>query len=83
MNKYDDITNYLASEPQIKNDFDYLTSYITVFLYKNMNREKLEEFYGKIPAIFDRIFSISAKTRSTKHITKSLVDLLNNEKTTF
>lgn len=83
MNKYDDISNYLSTEPNIKNDFDHLTGYITVFLYKNANREKMDDFYNKIPLTFDRIFGISAKTRNTKQVVKSLVDLLNNEKTSF
>ena len=84
MNKYDDINTFLQSETHIASDYEFLMSYINTFLYKNLNREKVDEFYKKIPAICDKLFGVSVKTGKIKQNLKvSEVDLLNKETATF
>ena len=86
MNKYDDINVFLFSEPNLKQNFEFLTNYITTFLYKNTNREKIEDFYHKFPSICDKLFGISTKSNvSSKKLrqSKCLVEVLNSETTTF
>jgi len=43
MNKYDDINNFVNSESNVNVDYEYLINYINNFLYKNLNRDKLDE----------------------------------------
>jgi hypothetical protein len=77
MNKYDDLHTFLNSSPRIRQDYDFITNYITAFLYKNTNREKIDEYYNKIPSIFDRFLGISNKRQSND------VKLLESNETTF
>jgi hypothetical protein len=84
MNQYDEINTFLQSEAHIASDYEFLMSYINTFLYKNLNREKVNEFYKKIPAICDKLFGVSIKTGKSKPNLKiSEVDLLNKETATF
>ena len=60
-------------------------SYINKFLYKYQNREKLDDFYKRIPGILDKILGVSLikqKGLTTKE-TKSELDILSFEDTTY
>jgi hypothetical protein len=84
MNEYDDINTFLQSQANINFDFQFLMNYINTFLYKNPNREKIEDFYKKIPSIIDKLFGVSSKTGKSKQTVKTNeIDLLNSEYTTF
>lgn len=85
MNNYDYINTFLNSEPNIESDFEFLMSYINKFLYKYQNREKLDDFYKRIPGILDKILGVSLikqKGLTTKE-TKSELDILSHEDTTY
>jgi hypothetical protein len=85
MNEYDDINNFLNAQANINLSYQFLMNYINTFLYKNPNREKIEDFYKKIPSIIDKLFGLSSKTGKSKQLTAKIndIDLLNSENTTF
>jgi len=86
MIKYDDINIFLSSEPNLKQDYEFLTNFITTFLYKNINREKIEDYYNRIPLIFDKLLGISTKSNIINRKLKQGkcdIELLNCDKTTF
>jgi hypothetical protein len=86
MNKLEEIESFLQADTNIETDSTFLLSYIPTFLYKSSNREKIQQYYKNIPAIFDKIFGLSSKTNYLKQYSRSsqcLVDSLNSEKTTF
>lgn len=86
MNKYDDINTFLTNDSDIQADSEFLLSYISTFLYRSTNREKIDEFYKNIPAIFDKLFGISTKTNQTKQFNRfssCIIDLLSSDKAKF
>jgi hypothetical protein len=93
MDKFVDLNfkSFLESEPNIKKDFEFITNYLNSFFNRNMNREKIEEFYKKIPLIMDRLFAISKNkipkqkinNQTSTSISKGTYDLLNSENATF
>ena len=83
---YDDIESFLYSVSTIDSDTKFLVNYITNYIFKNTNREKIDQFYNKFPEIFDRVLGISNKTfKSDKyhHKQNSLIDKLSSDTTTF
>ena len=83
---YDDIESFLYSKSAIDTDTKFLVNYITNYVFRTSNREKIDQYYTKFPEIFDRILGISNKTfKSNKyqHKQNSLIDRLSSDQTTF
>ena len=83
---YDDIESFLYSKSAIDSDTKFLVNYISNYIFRTSNREKIDQYYTKFPEIFDRILGISNKTfKSNKyqHKQNSLIDKLSSDQTTF
>ena len=82
----DDIESYLYSKNAIDVDTKFLVNYITKYIFRTSNREKIDQYYNKFPDIFDRILGISNKSfKSNKyqHMQNSLIDKLSSDQITF
>jgi hypothetical protein len=83
---YDDIESFLYSKSAIDSDTKFLINYITNYIARSQNREKIDQYYLKFPEIFDRILGISNKTfkaNKYQHKQNSLIDKLSSDQTTF
>jgi len=78
-----ELENYLKSDLNLQCDTQFLIEYIKKNIIGEKIKEK-EDFYTKLQSIFDRIFSITRKTKMPNNKSqKSLIDLLNTNKCTF
>ena len=69
----DDIESYLYSKNAIDVDTKFLVNYITKYIFRTSNREKIDQYYNKFPDIFDRILGISNKSFKSNNICLPIV----------
>jgi hypothetical protein len=83
---YDDIETFLYSKASIDNDTKFLVNYISNYMIRSSNREKIDQYYDKFPEILDRILGTSNKSFKQfkyEHKQNSLIDKLSSDQITF